>query len=543
MTAIASVRWLVAALGLLFVMTPARADEGWPQTRAERTGYRETSSLADVSSFLDALKARGAPIEVRTIGRSAGGRPLVMAIASRPAVADAAATRKAGKLVVYVQANIHGGEVEGKEAALMLLRDVARNDHGAGALLDRLVLLVVPIFNVDGNETLGDGLRIRPSQDGPDRVGQRSNGAGLDLNRDAIKATAPETRAVLEHVYRAWDPALSFDLHTTNGTRHGFVLTYSPPLNPNTDNAVRGYTAELLLGVRKRLKRERGWLLFDYGNVEGRAPQRGWYTFGQEGRYVTNYVGLRNRLAVLSEAASFQPFQVRVEATLGFVRAVLDEMARNADHVAALVREADAQVVAWGEDPSKAPPLGVRFEFAARGTEIIPLEAVPPGQKVDHHKAPATDALRAETLPVYDRFRATRAARLPAAYLVPAEQADVVTLLRRHGVVVERLDERWRGPVQRFVITESVTSRQAWQGGNLTRLEGRFEAFDATVAPGTFLVRTAQPLGLLAFHLLEPLSLDGAAAWGFLGDAVTKPGAYPILEVLTPLRVATKAVP
>jgi len=525
-------------------MNPARGDDAWPQTRAERSGYRETSSLADVSAFLDALKARGAPIEVRTIGQSAGGRLLVMAIAARPAVLDAAAARRAGKLVVYVQANIHGGEVEGKEAALMLLRDVARNDHSAFSLLNRLVLLVVPVFNVDGNESLGDGLRIRPSQDGPDRVGQRPNGAGLDLNRDAIKAVAPETRAVLEHVYRAWDPALSFDLHTTNGTRHGFILTYSPPLNPNTDAGVIGYAREVLLpSIRQRLKDERGWLLFDYGNVEGRGAQRGWYTFGQEGRYVTNYVGLRNRLAVLSEAASFQPFRVRVEATLGFLRASLDEIVRDADHVAALVREADAQVVAWGEDPSKAPPLGVRFEFAARGTETVPLEVVAPGKQVDHHKAPAPDTLRAEPLPVFDRFRATRAERLPAAYLVPAEQADVVTLLRRHGVAVARLDEQWQGPAQRFVITESVTSRQAWQGGNLTRLEGRFEAFDATVAPGTFLVRTAQPLGLLAFHLLEPESLDGAAAWGFLGNTVSKPGPYPILEVMTPLRAATRPVP
>jgi Zinc carboxypeptidase len=539
-------RGLIAALGVFVVSSAAlsKADDAWPQTRPERTGYRETSSLADVTALLHDLKAKGAPIVDSTIGRSAGGRPLVMAVMSRPAVADGAAARKAGKLVVYVQANIHGGEVEGKEAVLMLLRSIARNDEGAGKLLDRLVLVAVPVFNVDGNETLGDGARIRPSQDGPDRVGQRSNGAGLDLNRDAVKITAPETRAVLQHVYRAWDPALTFDLHTTNGTRHGFLLTYAPPLNPNTEPGVLAYGREgLQPAVRAGLKHTRGWAVFDYGNLETRGGERAWYTFGEEGRYVTNYVGLRNRLAVLSEAASFQPFRTRVETTLGFVRAVLQELADNADRVGELTRAADANVVAWGLDPLKAPRLGVRFEPQSPRTEPVPLEVLPAGTQVDHRKAPAAASLRSTPLPVYDRFHPTRTAKYPAAYIVPEGLTGVVSLLRWHGVAVDRLDVRWEGQTQRFVITESVTRRQAFQGGSLTRLEGQFEPVATTVPPGSYLVRTAQPLGLLVFHLLEPEGLDGASAWGFLGDAVAKPGAYPILKVMTPVRSSTEPVP
>lgn len=541
-----SVRYSVAVLALLGLAGPVLADEPWPRTRAERTDYTETSGLADVTAFLDALEARGAPIKTRVIGQSAGGRPLVLAVASRPGVDGKAAARRAGRLVVYVQANIHGGEVEGKEAALMLLRAIARNDDGAAALLDRLVLLVLPVFNVDGNEALGDGARLRPSQDGPARVGQRANGDRLDLNRDAIKAKAPETRAVLEQVVGRWDPALTFDLHTTNGTRHGYLLTYAPPLNPITDAGLTSYEREdLLPGVRAVLRRDRGWPVFDYGDAEGQGARRGWYTFGGEGRYVTNYVGLRNRLSVLSEAASFQPFRTRVEVTLGFVRAVLDALARDAERIGRLLDAADARVSAWGADPSKAPPLGVRFDLVAREgpPEPVPLETLPPDARVDHHKAPDPSTLKTTPLPVHDRFVATRTAPFPAGYLVPVEQTAVVELLERHGIAHERLAAAWSGRVRRFQISESVTTRQPWQGGDLTRLEGRFEESDAQVPAGTVLVRTAQPLGRLAFHLLGPEGLDGVAAWGLLGEFVSRPGPYPVLQVMSPASLPAGARP
>lgn len=534
---------LIAAL---LTLTPlfAHADDVWPRTRAEQTDYAETSALSDVSAFLHALTAKGAPVAVREIGKTAGGRPIVAAVASRPAVTDAASARASGKLVVYVQANIHGGEVEGKEAAQMLLRDIATNRDGGAAWLDRMVLVVVPNYNADGNETLGDGPKIRPSQDGPARVGQRPNGAGLDLNRDAVKALAPETRTAIMQVYRAWDPDLTFDLHTTNGTRHGYLLTYSPPLNPATDADVLGYARDTLLpDVRARLKREHGWLLFDYGNVENRPGAKGWYTFGQEGRYVTNYVGLRNRLSVLSEAASFQPFKTRVEVTLAFVRAVLDQVARDADRVRALTRGADERVVAWGLDPSKAPPLGVRFGFEKTGVESVPLEVVAANVKVDHHKAPDPSTVKPTDLPVYDRFVATRTSPFPAAYTLPPGATKAVELLRLHGVKVSRLKAPWRGPAEVFRVAEKVTSRQGFQGGNLTRLEGAFARRNAEAPAGSFLVPTAQPLGRLAFHLLEPEGLDGLAAWGLLDGLIEAPGDFPVLKLMTTPEADAEALP
>lgn len=507
-----------------------------PMTRAERTDYRETSTHRDVVEFLGGL---GGAVVVRPIGESAGGRSIPMAVLASPAVADARAARAAGKLVVYVQADIHGGEVEGKEAALMLLRELA--GPPASPLLDRLVLLVAPVFNPDGNDALGDGAELRPSQDGPERVGERASGEGLDLNRDAVKARARETRAALAGVYRDWGPDVVLDLHTTNGTRHGYALTYSPPLNPDTDPAILSYARDdLLPAVRARLAREHGLLTFDYWNVEAVAGVRSWRTFGAQGRYVTNYVGLRNRVAVLSEAASFLPFRDRVDVTLKFVRTVLEEVARQAPRVVALTRDADAR--SRTREFDRTATVGVRFEAVSTHSEPVPLEVVEPGVKVDHRKAPSR--LAVENLPVFDRFRVTRSARVPVAYLIPPKYDGLITLLRTHGVDVERLDEPWRGPAEEFTVAEAVAIPNNGGGGTQTRLEGRFATRGVDVPAGGFVVRSSQPLGRLIGLLLEPESLDGATAWGLLGDGSRAGDLYPILKVVGPFQgSATTAVP
>ncbi len=506
---------------LLLATLALVADAPWPLTRAERTDYRETSTLADVQTFLAELKARGAPIEQKTIGQSAGGKPIILAIASTPNITTAKEARAAGKVVVYVQANIHGGEVEGKEAAQMLLRAVARNDAGAAKLLDRLVLLVVPVYNVDGNEAFGDGATLRTSQDGPARVGQRPNAAKLDLNRDAIKAVAPETRAVLEHIYNAWSPDVMMDLHTTNGTRHGYTLTYAPPLHPSTDPEIFLYSRdELLPRVRKHLEAEKGYKLSDYGNVENRRSGRGWYTFGDEGRYVTNYAGLRNRIGILSEAASFFPFKTRVEVTDAFVRAILDDVAANADAIKAMIARADSR--------TPRPALAIRTEQQSRGINPIPLE-VRTSKPIDHHKAPT--AFETVPLPVFDRFRAVATTPPATHYLVPASQTEILALLRRHGIATETLDSPWTGKVDVFQIRDQTIINQPFQGGKFVRLDGSFQAQERTAPAGTVRISTSQPLGLLAAYLLEPECLDGAAAWGFLGESIRSGVDYPILKV------------
>ena len=185
-----SALWALTCL-LALAPPPARAQKPFTiLTRAEATDYRETSHYSDVIAFLSRLKTEGAPIRLEEIGASAEGRKIPLVIVAKPMVKNAVEARKKGKLVIYLQANIHGGEVEGKEAVLILLRELAKRD--ANRWLDRLVLLIAPIYNCDGNDKLGPCKINRSHQDGPDPVGDRPNGQGLDLNRDCIKAETPE---------------------------------------------------------------------------------------------------------------------------------------------------------------------------------------------------------------------------------------------------------------------------------------------------------------------------------------------------------------
>lgn len=475
-----------------------------PQTRAEATDYRETSSHADVLAFLATLKAGGAPIRLESLGKSFEGREIPLVVAGT------------GPLVVYIQANIHAGEVEGKEASLMLLRDLLKKDPKK--LLRKLTLLVAPIYNADGNEKWGDGKVNRGHQDGPARVGVRTNGQGLDLNRDCVKAESPEMRGVLEKVYLAYDPDVVFDLHTTNGTRHGFDLTDAPPLHPNTPPGILTYSRDALLpGVHRRLLKERGWRFFDYGNAERRGAETVWASFGEEARYVTNYAGLRGAVAILSEAVSFLPFKFRVETTYRFVEATLEAVARDS-----------AKIRALRADRSLPKELGVRFELASRGRdEEIRLEVPLPESQIDHMKAPTQWEVK--RLPVWDRFAPTRTARIPKFYLVPKSLGSAIELLLRHGIPVERLSREWSGKAEVFTISERVQARP-FQSHALNRLEGTWAMSDANLPAGTLKVSTDGPLGRLAFHLLEPESLDGLAAWNFLDDSLAVGAAYPIVK-------------
>jgi hypothetical protein len=532
---------LSASLGLLLACNPVALPPQQPQTRAERSNYRETSSYADVVAFLRELMAGSRTMRLEWIGRSAQGRPMpLVVVADDPAITPLKA-RAENRLVVYVQANIHGGEVEGKEAALRILREIGGRERLARPSWDltRTVLLVAPIYNIDGNERLGPLARNRPSQDGPDPVGERANGQGFDLNRDCMKAESPEMRAVLEHVYVRWDAHAIMDLHTTNGTRHGYELTYSPPLNPTTEDGVLRYSRdELLPKVRAAHRRATGRDLFDYGNAARPSSGPRWETFGFEPRYVTNYAGVRNRIGVLSEAASFQPFETRVEATVRFVWLVLEQLQRDSAKVVSICRRADEKMRTWAREPARAPELGVRFEMASRGKEKVLLEKASPNPPAARNKAPQD--LELVEMEVFDRFRPTRTAPYPSVYIFSERDRAVAELLARHGALVERFAEPWSGTVESFSIREAAVAAQPFQGRRLIRLEGAFRPEAKRFKAGDFVVRTAQPLGVLLFNMLEPESLDGAIAWGFFGTSFTAGESAPVWKLREPIRASTE---
>ncbi len=505
-----------------------------PKTRPERTNYEETSTYQDVRAFLDDLTGLHLSLKQTIIGKSAGGRdiPLVV-VCDNPSITPSQA-KKSGRPIVYIQANIHGGEVEGKEAVQALMRDLCINQS---PLLKKLVLVIAPIYNIDGNEKWGDNRTNRGSQNGPARIGDRPNGDNFDLNRDCVKAETPEMQSVLKHVYITWDPDVVMDLHTTNGTRHGYQLTYSPPLDPVTEGSILTYSRDSLLPIVRAKLAKIEQFTQDYGNVEGRGDARAWRTFGWEPRYVTNYVGMRNRIAILSEAASFLPFKTRIDSTRLFVAALLDQIAIDAKKIITLTRGADSRVVKEGK--IGGVELGVRFEMAARGSEKVELEKVAAGQVVDHMTAPTS--FETFTFQIFDRFVPTKKAKLPTAYIVPSTESKVVELLQKHGIVVEKLVSDWRGTASRLIIDKRNESSVAFQGHKLVSLDGHYESAEVTAKSGDYVVLTAQPLGRLIFNILEPESQDGAIAWGMISVPIGL-AECPILKIIGPAKFVSEKV-
>jgi hypothetical protein len=495
---------------------------GAQTTRAEATGYRETSSYADVVGFLDSLAVRTSAIKMDTLAHSPGGRAVPYVVASRPLVRGSYDAARSGKPIVYLQANIHAGEVEGKEVAQMLLRDLTVGE--LSPLLDSLVLLVVPIYNVDGNEALAPADSNRPGQNGPALVGRRANGQGLDLNRDYVKMEAQETRGAAALLLE-WNPHVFIDLHTTNGSYHGYALTYAPGLNPNSGAANDYVRDRLLPTVRARMAERQRRRTFPYGNFRNQDPDslaQGWETYDARPRFGTNWIGLRGRMAVLSEAYSNDDFRTRVASTYDFVREVLSFVAEARDTILAL----NARV------PTLPDSITVRSRLGLPTMQPVIAEITQPAGQGNggYARRRRSGIFRAIEMPVYDRFVAVRREAMPEAYFVPIRLEGALELLHHQGITVESLEGRPAGQLEMFLV-DSVVRAPLFEGHRPIRLEGRWSpGHQALTASRWKLVRTAQPLGVLAAYLLEPTSEDGVVTWNLLDHELSPGKAYPILR-------------
>ena len=507
--------------------------QGGPLSKAETSNFSETSSYADVMKFLDELKATGAPIDIRTSGTSTEGKKIPMVIEARPMVKTPEEAARSGKLVVYIQANIHAGEVEGKEAALHLMRQYARDPHG---ILDNAILIVQPIYNIDGNEKFDHQALHRPGQNGPEMVGIRANGQNLDLNRDCMKAESPEMTGVLTNIY-PWNPHAMFDLHTTDGTRHGYHLTYAGPLEPNTPAAISNYALdELLPAVRKSVKQKYNRELFDYGNGVNEGGKWRFETFGGEPRYVTNYAGLRNTIPILSESVVYETFRDRVKDTEEFVDECLKKLCADKGKIMAARAFSIRNTIRWGNNPSRAPKMAIRYDMKLRGEEPVRLEK---DLAAGGRRSGPVKEVDVINMPVFDRFEGKQFATIPYAFVVPKSATKAIERLKLHGVAMSEIsDEPQSIPTEEFHVTKFTQARGAFQGHKLITLDGEWKPNTRPVSG--YLVRIGQPLGLLAFELLEPDAIDGLTSWGFFGESFGDNSIHPVLRVSQPAKINVK---
>lgn len=516
----------------LCVMAGAAEAQTSLQTRPERTGFNETSTYEDVVAFMAAVaKSSKVPVHLATFGYTTDGRPLPIAVIGAPA-ATPEAVRATGKLRVHIQGNIHGGEVEGKESAQMLLRDLAQGKHADW--LKTMVLIIAPIYNADGNERFS--LTNRGRQHGPiGGQGQRPNAQGFDLNRDHMKLDSPEARAFVR-LMNDYDPHVSMDLHTTNGTRHAYHLTYAPPLNPATDpQIIDMLRTRWLPAVTKTIKSKYGWDYYYYGNLTGQPGQaaaagsreeRAWRSFDHRPRFNNNYIGLRNRFAILSEAFAYSTFEERIVATSRFVEEVVGYASAHAVEIRKLVEAADRK-------PLAGTQLSLRAEMfrAPELIEILLGDVVQEKHPVDGHvMEKRVDVRKPERVADYGQFKATETGRVPSAYYVPATLIVALERLSAHGIKMTALKTPETVQVEEFRITGNTTAERPFQTHNERTLTGAWAAAERSLPAGTLRIDMSQPLARLAFYLLEPRSDDGLVNWNLLDEGLKDATVFPIVR-------------
>ena len=524
--------WTIMILLPVMLVLPATsvraqlADLAFVETRAEATDFIETTRYDELMNFVDVVVANSDRLFQTTFGYTTEGRALPLVVFGDVRSAAPADVRRVEKTRVFIMANIHGGEVEGKEASLMMLRAMAEGRYDR--MLDSLVILVAPIYNADGNEAIA--LDNRGPQHGPlGGMGTRANARGYNLNRDHTKVDAPETRGLIA-LLRDYDPHVVVDLHATNGTHHGYHLTYAPPLNPNTSAGI----IDLLRGdwlptMTERIKGQYDIDTYYYGNLPwpGQDLPRGWYTFDYRPRFNNNYVGLRNRPAILSEAYAYLPFRERVDITRIFVDEILQYAQENAQAIRAVAMESDVEEIVGTEMALRAT-----FEQSPEPVEILMgnvAEEIHPftGDMIYRR----LDVRRPEEMFEHGAFTPTETERVPEAYLIPGHLVHVLEALSLHGIRYEQIGREDTLEVERFRIDESRTAEREFERHHMREVDGEYERLRMVIPAGWYRVDMHQPLARLAFVLLEPRSDDGLLAWNKLDDEIEGQAYYPLLRV------------
>jgi hypothetical protein len=524
-----------AALALVLLLAaPALAVE--PRTVVEATGFARTSLYEEVVALVQQVAASSDLVAVTQLATTAEGRAVPLVILSRERVRTPAELRATGKPAVLVMANIHAGEVEGKEACQMLIREVASGR--LARLLDHQVVLVIPIFNADGNDKLGANRHDK----GPEVAGVRHNGQSLDLNRDYAKLESPEVRGLVR-VWNTWDPLLFVDMHTTNGSYHREPVTYATSSSPNAAKALWDYMwGSLFPAAAARLKQD-GWDSLPYGEfADGADPARGWINDTVEARFGTNYFGLRNRLAILDENYSYADFKTRVLASYAFVNAVLEYTDAHVAEIAALTRRVDEETrAAFSRQPFTVDSTIERLDDVTVKSYEFDRTPVTPEEKAQRpwlgeFRLTPTEVLRDYTVPYLALATPKRTIALPAGYVIPPGNDEAVRNLQAHGISVERLLAPCRLAAETFAVDKIEPAKAMFQGHYLLTFAGRYESGEVDVPAGSVFVDMHQPLARLIPVLLEPESVDGLGAWGFFSRSVVRQWSsaaapFPVVRV------------
>ncbi|HTP12438.1 MAG TPA: M14 family metallopeptidase, partial [Bacteroidota bacterium] len=399
---------------LLLVCTTGLLSQSFPALVPESSNYRATSRYADVMQVVDYVARHYPNVSVEYFATSLEGKKLPLLIFSDRKIVSPDEAQRLGRPIALLLGNIHAGEVEGKEATLILMREILEGKHDDD--LKSITLLIIPIYNADSNDKILRTNRI--SQNGPvEGVGVRANSQGFDLNRDLMKLESIEARGLVRNVYDRWDPTFYMELHTTDGSFHGYHLTWANGLNPDTDSLITNFQVDKMMPEVTRNMLAHGWRIFPYGDYRWQSPpDSGWFTFSHQPRYGTNYYPLRNRMALLSETYSYVDFENRIKTDRDFINETISFFVTHKNEVMKLVQSLKSEYSKYQPGEQE----GVTFTWA--DPVMMKHWAGSVDTVIDPETGLKTFEMRKEiqemTIPVYDRFKPVLSRPVPVAYAI-----------------------------------------------------------------------------------------------------------------------------
>lgn len=514
-------------------------------TVAEKSNYESTSRHEDVLAFIAQLKNLSKNIRVENIAKTVEGKDIPLLIVGNPLPMSPKDLVNDKRVVVYIQANIHSGEVEGKEAVQMYLRDLLKNKNPE--ILKDVVLLVVPNLNADGNDKIST--KNRTNQNGPKNgVGVRYNGQMLDMNRDAMKIESPEMKGVITNILNKWDPEVIMDCHTTNGSYHVEPVTFTWIMNPNCDRSLINY-------MRDKMMPEMSGVLLNkyktencfYGEfIDMKDYSKGWISYAAEPRYLTNYVGVRNRLGILNENYVYADYKSRVLGCYNLIHSLLDYASSHKSEIKDLIKAVDAKTVSRGLNPTLVDSFAIAYQGKPTPEKVTvktyEADIVQADNEWERYKQ--SDRRLDVTVDYIADYFATKNTKFPFAYIISIPDPEIIQLLKTHGIIVEKLNRVTSFDVDKFNIKELKAVSRLNQGHYTETVQGEFVKERIEFPAGTYIVRTSQKLGYLVSYLLEPQSDDGLLVWNYFDKYLVPQWSrtynpYPVYKVIDKTEIAS----
>ena len=483
-------------------------------THYEKHNFNRTPRFDETVAFCKLLSDNSRMINFITIGKTPQGREIPLLILDRDGLTNPEAIRAKGRAIVLAEAAIHAGEPDGKDAGLMLMRDIAIYNMYPG-ILDNVTLLFIPVINPDGHEDFGSHYRI--NQNGPEEVGARFTSQRLNMNRDFIKADAPETRALLK-LYSKWMPELFIDIHVTNGADFQYVTTYGLDhcgfLAPNMFK----WTKEVFEKELNKKMADSGYPIFPYFEFNSYTnPRAGVLPDNFPPQYSNGYASANNRIGMLIENHIYKPYKERVTSAYKIIKHSIEIVGKNAGHLINLTKEADKYIASAKFRADSLPLLFthdlkdstiVDFLAWADKTETSSLS----GAKWTYSDRNAPITIK---MPLFTSYKPELKVKLPDAYLIPQEQTETIHLLDVHGIKYERLSHDSEYDVETYRFANPKWSQFPYEGRVTLTADYTTQKEKVTYRKGDIIVTTSQPKVKILAHMLEPKSPTSLVYWGF----------------------------